>query len=144
MDDADGGMPGLADQLDHLFTTIPKPDGSGFWSTTSAAEAMARKGVVVTRGYIAQLRNGRRNNPTARVLKALADLFEVPIDYFFEDDVRAKVDADITMLFALRQSGLRNAARAVGLSPEGLALLSDIVEQMRRYDNLRHQDERPD
>lgn len=143
MDDADGGLPGLADQLDHLFTTIPKPDGTGLWTNTTAVAAMAETGVVVTRAYMSQLRRGKRNNPTARVLKAIADLFGVPIDYFLDENVRAKVDADITVLFALRRSGMRNAARTLGLSPEGLALLNDIAEQMRRYDNLRHQDERP-
>lgn len=142
MDDADGGLPGLADQLNHLFSTIPKPDGTGFWSNISAAAAMAESGVVVTNGYLSQLRRGKRNNPTARVLKAIANLFEVPIDYFLEEEVRVKVDNDISLLFALRQSGLRNAARAIGLSPEGLSLLADIAEQMRRYDNLRHRDER--
>lgn len=141
MDNADGGLPGLADRLNHLFTTIPKPDGTGFWSNKTSVRAITETGVVMTSGYMQMLRAGTRNNPTARILLAIADLFGVPITYFLDDEVRARVDRDIAVVTALRQRADVKAAESLGLTPEGLSIVADFAEHIRRYDNLRHRNE---
>lgn len=73
------GIPGLAAKLNHLFATVPAPTKSGLYSNDSAAHALEQRGVTVSGVHISHLRSGRRDNPSARLLAALAELFGVPI-----------------------------------------------------------------
>ena len=67
------GIPGLADKLNHLFATVPAPTKSGRYSNDTAAEALAAYGVTVSGVHLSHLRASRRDNPSARLLAALAD-----------------------------------------------------------------------
>lgn len=137
MNEADGGVPGLADRLNHLFSTVPRPGGKGYWTNEQAAAAVSAAGTPMSDAYIGQLRNGKRNNPSARNLAAIAELFAVPVDYFFNPEVAAKIDADLRLLSAIRDSGIQGLAlRAQGLSPETISNLAGIIEQVRRIEQL--------
>ena len=137
MSDADGGVPGLADRLNHLFSTIPRHGGQGLWTNEQASAALGAAGTYMSDAYIGQLRNGKRNNPSARNLAAIADLFAVPVDYFFNSETAAKIDADLLKLTAVRDSVIQGIAlRAQGLSPEIIPNLSGIIEQVRRIEHL--------
>ena len=74
MREADGGMPDLAQRLNHLFLTVPRPDRGGNWTNEQAAAALASQGTPMSDGYISELRNGKKNNPSARNLAAIAEL----------------------------------------------------------------------
>lgn len=140
MDDADGGVEGLSDRLNHLFSIVPRPDGRGLWNNDQAAAALAAAGTYMSAPYIGQLRSGKRNNPSARNLAALARLFAVPVDYFFDPEAAAKIDADLRLLSAIRDSGIKGVAlRAQGLSEESLAGLAGIIEQVRKFERLPEQ-----
>ena len=137
MSDTDGGVPGLADRLNHLFSTIPRPNRQGLWTNEQASAALAAAGNYMSDAYIGQLRNGKRNNPSARNLAAIAELFAVPVDYFFNSETAAKIDADLRLLAAVRDSGIKGLAlRAQGLSPESIANLAGLIEQVRKIENL--------
>ena len=137
MSDADGGVPGLADRLNHLFSTIPRPGGHGLWTNEQAAAALRGSGAGMSDGYISQLRNGKKNNPSARNLASIADLFGVPVDYFFNAETAAKIDADLRLLVAIRDSGVQDLAlRAHGLSPKTIAGVADILDQARKFEHL--------
>lgn len=137
MNEPDGGVPGLADRLNHLFSTVPKPGGKGYWTNEQAAAAVSAAGTPMSDAYIGQLRNGKRNNPSARNLAAIAELFAIPVDYFFNPDVSAKIDADLRLLTAIRDGGIQGLAlRAQGLSAETISSLADIIEQVRKAQNL--------
>ena len=137
MSDADGGVQGLADRLNHLFSTVPRPNGRGLWTNEQASAALGAAGNYMSDAYIGQLRNGKRNNPSARNLAAIAELFAVPVDYFFNSETAAKIDADLRLLTAVRDSGIQGIAlRAQGLSPESIANLAGIIEQVRRIEHL--------
>lgn len=141
MNDADGGVPGLADRLNHLFLTIPRPNSQGLWTNEQAAAELRLHGAGMSDGYISQLRNGKKNNPSARNLASIAELFGVPVDYFFSADVAAKIDADLRLLVAVRDGGVQDLAlRAHGLSQESIAGLAGIIEQVRRLEHLRKSD----
>ena len=141
MGEADGGVPDLAHRLDHLFSTIPRPDRQGHWTNEQAAAALAARGTPVSDGYISQLRNGKKNNPSARNLAAIAELFGVPVDYFFNAETAAKIDADLRLLTAVRDVGVQGVAlRASGLSAESLASLEGIIDQVRRFERLPEQE----
>lgn len=131
-----GGVPDLARRLNHLFAHVPRPDGRGLWTNEQAAAVLTAQGTPMSDGYISQMRNGKRLNPSARHLAAIAGLFEVPIDYFFNPDVTAKVDADLRMLKALRDAGVKKVATRGGMSEAILADLEGLMDRIRRFERL--------
>ena len=117
MGDSDGGMPDLAERLNHLFATVPRPDRQGYWTNEQAAAELARLGTPMSHAYLSQLRTGKRDNPSARHLAAIAELFAVPMEYFFNTEIADKIDADLRLLAAIRDSGVKGVAlRAHGAS----------------------------
>jgi hypothetical protein len=132
---SDGGMPRLAAQLNHLFATVPRPGGTALWSNESAAVALTGDGVTTSAAYLSQLRTGKRDNPSARHLAAVARLFGVPMEYFFDEGLAAKIDGDMKLLIAVREAGVENIAlRAYGLSPASLTGVADMIEHIRRLE----------
>ena len=137
MADSDGGMPDLAERLDHLFRTVPRPGGRGLWSNEQAAAELAVQGTPMSAAYLSQLRNGKRDNPSARALGALAALFAVPITYFYDVETAEKINNDLRLLSAIRDSDVQAIAlRAHGLSPEGLASVKGIIDHIRKVEQL--------
>jgi hypothetical protein len=135
--EAEGGVPGLADRLNHLFATVPRSSRQGLWTNEQASAALAAGGTYMSDGYLSQLRSGKRNNPSARNLAAIAELFAVPVDYFFNPETAAKIDADLRLLVAVRDVGVQDLAlRAHGLSAESLAGLAGIIEQVRKLEHV--------
>lgn len=135
MEQHEGGLPGLVASLDRLFGTIPRPDGRGLWTNEEAAAAMTRGGVPTSAAYLSQLRTGKRDNPSARHLAAVAQLFEVPVDYFFNADIASRIEADLALVTALRDAGVHKIAlRAHGLSPEGLTTVGQMVDLVRQHE----------
>jgi transcriptional regulator with XRE-family HTH domain len=55
--------------------------GSGGSLRQIAEEITAKTGVAVSASYLAQLRNGTRDNPSARKVAAVASFFGVPVSY---------------------------------------------------------------
>lgn len=132
-----GGLPRLADQLNHLFATVPRPGSLDLWTNEDAAAAITAAGVAISHPYLSQLRTGKRDNPSARHLAAIARFFEVPMEYFFDPTVAAKIDADLRLLAAVRDAGVQGIAlRAHGLSEESLSGLTGMIEHIRRLEQL--------
>ena len=76
----------------------------------------------------AQLRTGRRDNPTKRHLEALAQFFQVPVAYFFDDDQGAAITRELELLGVLRDAGVRSVAlRALTLSPNEASILNNLA-----------------
>lgn len=132
-----GGMPGLATLLDHLFATVPKPGGQDLWTNEEAAAAMTEAGAAISTAYLSQLRTGKRDNPSARHLAAIARLFEVPMEYFFDPTVAEKINADLRLVAAIRDAGVHGIAlRAQGLSDASLSGLAGMIDHIRRLERL--------
>ncbi|UKY53226.1 helix-turn-helix domain-containing protein [Streptomyces inhibens] len=126
----------LAAKLNHLFETVI-PAGRGPYSTEEVARAITTDGVSISGSYIWLLRRGQRDNPTLRHLEGMARFFGVPPAYFFDDQVSAKVDADLTLLTALRDSQVQQVAlRTAGLSPQTLSSISEVIERVRELEGL--------
>lgn len=138
-------LPDLAERLDRLFRTVPRSDNSGQLHTSSSvAEALQAQGVSVTSNHIRAMRNGRRNNPSFRLLAALADLFHVPLDYFVDDTVAADVDKSLDALTGMRDSGVQQVMlRAHGVSKESLEPVLSLLDQIRRIEGLDSSSEQP-
>jgi transcriptional regulator with XRE-family HTH domain len=135
--------PTLAAKIDRLFRA--GRGGRGEHGYTEVASAIRRRGgPTVSHTYLWQLRRGLRDNPTKRHLEALADFFGVPPAYFFDDAAAARVEAELELLAAMRDEGVRHlAARAHGLSPASLAAITDMVELARRVEQLNEPDGDP-
>lgn len=129
----------LAEKVDHLFRVV-HPAGSEY-TYEQVATGIRKRGIATISGpYVWQLRHGVRDNPNARVLEGLADFFGVPVGYFFDEDLAAGVDSQLELLASLRDAGVQHiATRSLNLSPEGLRVIADMVELIRRQEGLDHQ-----
>ena len=127
----------LADKLDRLFRAV-HPRGRGEYTLEEVVEGIrARGGPTISVSYLWELRTGRRGNPRRSHLQALADFFGVSPAYFFDDAATARIDAQLELLAALRDAGVRRIAlRAFGLSPETLTAIAGIVERARQLERL--------
>ena len=134
---ADDGIPGLADKLNHLFATVPGSGRNGLYSNDTAARALSERGISVSGVHISHLRSGRRKNPSARLLAAMAALFGVPIGYFFDPDLENQVTTELNALSAMKDSRAKKLmVRTQGLSPESMDDLEVIVDRIRKLEGL--------
>ena len=125
--------PTLAEKIDRLFRVVRRPSREQFSHEEVARACREATGETFSATYLWQLRTGRRDNPTKRHLEALAQFFRVPVAYFFDDDQGAAITAELELLGALRDAGVRNMAlRAVNLSPEGIDTISEMIEVLAR------------
>lgn len=130
--------PTLAARLERLFRSV-RPRGKAEYSCEDVAAAVrADGGPTISGTYVWQLRKGLRDNPTKRHLEALAGFFGVSPAYFLDDGAAARIDAELDLLMALRDAPVKQIAlRAVGLSPESLATITDVIERVRILEGLR-------
>ncbi|GGM32337.1 MULTISPECIES: helix-turn-helix domain-containing protein [Micromonospora] len=128
----------LADKINRLFEVVRRPDREPYRNEEVATACREATGESFSTTYLWQLRNGRRTNPTKRHLEALAQFFQVPAAYFFDDERSARIVEELELLGALRDSAVRQIAlRAVTLSPEGLDTISDMIEAIGRREARR-------
>ncbi len=131
------GIPGLAERLNYLFLHTPAPTRSRVYSNDTAADALAERGVTVSGVHLSHLRSGRRDNPSALLLAALADLFGVPIAYFFDSAKEEQINADLNALRAIRDERLKNLMLlAQGVSAQNLDHVETILAQIRQIEGL--------
>lgn len=96
-------------------------------------------GRTISGTYLWELATGRKRNVTLEQLAVLAEFFGVPLEYFVNDDVSRRVDAQLKLAVALRDTKVRSLAlRAEGLSSASLDAILAIVNEVRRVENLGH------
>jgi transcriptional regulator with XRE-family HTH domain len=107
------------------------------YSNDSAAAALEERGVTVSGVHLSHLRSGRRDNPSARLLAALAELFGVPYSYFFDSATEAKINAELDDLAAIRNSRAKSIMlRAQAVSPKNLEFLETTLEHLLEIEGL--------
>lgn len=126
----------LAERLDLLFRAT-HPAGRNEVSYQDVVDAIADSGgPAITPTYLYMLRTGRRTNPRAELIQALARYFKVPAGYFLDDDVDEYSD-QLRLLQALRDNGTAGLAlRAAGLSPASRNLITEMMDRLRAADGL--------
>ncbi|APX31875.1 hypothetical protein BH708_03095 [Brachybacterium sp. P6-10-X1] len=131
-------VPHLAERLDLLFRTVPRSGGSSeLHSSASVAEELQRENIRVTPNHIRALRTGRRANPSFRLLTGLAEIFQVPLDYFVDDSVSQEIQDSLEALVAMRDTGVQQIMmRAHGVSTESLGPVLSLLDQIRRMEGL--------
>ena len=127
----------LATKLDRLFQAV-RPGGRGEYSYQEVADSIRSEGgPTISATYLWQLRKGLRDNPTRNHLAALARFFGVSPAYFFDEDTAEVVDAQLSLLAAMRDASVRTVAlRAAGLSVESLAAVQVVIDHARRLEGL--------
>ncbi|SMD23844.1 transcriptional regulator [Kibdelosporangium aridum] len=135
---SEGTAPTLAAKIDRLFQIVRRPDGEQYTNEEVATACREATGESFSATYLWQLRTGRRDNPTKRHLEALAEFFDVPVAYFFDDDQGKQIHAELELLGALRNAEVRNVAlRAVNLSEDGLGTINDMIDVIARREAER-------
>jgi transcriptional regulator with XRE-family HTH domain len=135
---ADGPDNGeLASRLTKLFEVM-RTAGTAPLSNAAAAAAITEKtGVSISPAYLWQLRSGIKRNPTVAHLRAIAEFFGVPASYLIDRDPDQKIDAQLTLIQALRDVGVRDlAVRTSGLTPEAITSLAAMVDEVRKLQDL--------
>ena len=116
----------MALRMQYLLVTNRKPDGSAY-----SIDEMAR-GTGVSRSYLRNMLTGRQDNPSRKVIAALARFFDVSPVYFFEptgDQAAAGHAPASEMDVALRS--------AEQLGPEGRRILLDMIRLAQRITEQR-------
>ncbi|OMB99363.1 XRE family transcriptional regulator [Mycobacterium colombiense] len=127
----------LALRLTKLFEVMRKA-GTAPLSNAAAAAAITKKtGVSISPAYLWQLRSGVKRNPTVAHLRAIADFFGVPASYLIDRDPDQKIDAQLSLMQALRDVGVRDlAVRTSGLTPQAITSLAAMVDEVRKLQDL--------
>jgi transcriptional regulator with XRE-family HTH domain len=127
----------LGDKLEHLFRTVLRSDHREFSNEEVAAAIGRDQGLGISASYIWYLRTGQRDNPTFKHLSALARFFGVPPAYFFDEQIRVEVEAELGLLSAMKDAGVRDIAlRAAGLSTASLEAIREVIARVRQLEGL--------
>lgn len=140
-----GGQEGgsLAAKITHLITTL-YPEGRPGYAKL-AAQIRERTGATLSSTYLWELASGRKRNLTQETLGTLAAFFGVPAEYFLDDAVTSRVDAQLELAQALRNHKVRSIAlRADGLSDDTLDALLAMVTEARKIERLGPPAEQPE
>lgn len=128
----------LAEKLEHLLSVTARA-GHKAPSNEDVATAIniAAGEKTISATYVWQLRTGRKTNPTMRHLEALAQYCGVSAAYFLNDDESVKIDEQLALLDALKQSDARNIAlRSTELSESSRQAVSNMIDQLRKLEGL--------
>ena len=131
----------LAEKTEWLFQNVRDPvDGQSYSNARIAAKIQeCVPGFRVTATTIWNIRTGKSENPSWRLIEGLAKAFGVSPLYFSDDDeteVRQTQD-ELALLAALRDTTVRQLAlRAQGMTPESLATVLELVERVRQLEGL--------
>lgn len=126
-------MPGLADRLNELFRTVRRPGTRDFWNNETAAWEISRSGPPVSAAYLSQLRTGKRLNPSARHLAALAGIFQVGMESFFAPSEGAGSAAGSG---GPPPTAWRMVSLLDGVSPAGVAAIERAIARVRAAEQL--------
>jgi transcriptional regulator with XRE-family HTH domain len=125
----------LASRLNRLFDDVRpvRPGGRPYTNEEVAASIKTTNPQIRVGGaYLSALRNGTKKRPSMELLAALARHFDKPISYFFDDEGAGATDQLARL--AKNSQVRRLAFRALDLSPEGLAAVSELIEQKLQAD----------
>jgi transcriptional regulator with XRE-family HTH domain len=136
--EAEGAETGeLAARLNKLFEIMRRPNTPPLSNAAAAAAITSQTGVSISPAYLWQLRNGVKDNPTIQHLRAVAEFFGVPASYLIDRDPAPQIDAQLNLLQALRDGGVRDLAmRANGLTPQALNSMALILDRVRELERL--------
>ncbi|MEU7059068.1 hypothetical protein [Streptomyces sp. NPDC046197] len=130
-------MHDLDERLGSLITTFYPDERKRPGYARLARLIRERTGGSISATYLWELATGRKRNVTLEQLAVLAEFFGVPLEYFINDEVSRRVNTQLALAVALRDTRVRSLAlRAEGLSSASLDALLTIVNEARRVEKL--------
>lgn len=122
----------FAERLNRLFDAVRGPDGRPYTNDAVIAAIQVAGGATISRGYLSELRSGKKDNPTLRAIVALAAFFGVDPAYFVADSAAAESGAaELELVRAMRDAEVRNLAmRASRLSPAELDVITTMIDKV--------------
>lgn len=130
----------LAEKTEWLFQNVRDPEDGQPYSNANIAAMIEQlcPGFSVTPTTIWNIRTGRSDNPSWKLIEGLAKAFGVTPLYFTDDDAEQQTQEELALLAALRDAGVRSLAlRAQGLSAQSLATVRELIERVRELEGLR-------
>ncbi|MGW2376672.1 MULTISPECIES: hypothetical protein [Kitasatospora] len=135
VDEIDPEAVQLGQRVEYLFEHV-QPLGRRFTLQEVVDGIRAQGGPNAPKlsvGRLWALVKGKASNPTISTLRALGDFFGVPQAYFIDDDVAARVSAQLSLISAMRANDVRSvalrAATVATMSSQGLDIVRSLVEQ---------------
>lgn len=126
----------FAVRLNHLFATI-HPAGKRSHTNAELARASNARSHPISAQYIAQLRSGKRINPSAATIAAIAEFFLVDSLYFTDDTYYRALNEELARLAEIADDGaLRIASCNAGLSEQSRQELIATGDCRRGRENL--------
>jgi transcriptional regulator with XRE-family HTH domain len=115
----------FAKKLNTLFETKTKLDGTKY----TQEEVIQGTNGVLTRAYLWKLRTGRAKNPGFNIVQALADFFDIDINYF-----RVSEDEEKAVLEKAQRNKLVSevALRASMFSEETVLAIINMMEYIEK------------
>ena len=131
----------LAEKTEWLFQNVRDPVDGQLYSNARIAAKIEEcmPGFSVTATTIWNIRTGKSENPSWRLIEGLAKAFGVSPLYFSEDDESGvkQTQEELALLAALRDSTVRQLAlRAHGMTPASLTTVLELVERVRQLEGL--------
>ena len=125
----------LAQKVDWLFSLRRTAQNRQY----TYSQVQRATGNRITASYVWKLRTGTMSNPGLSALAALADFFEVPLDYFAEGGEYLEDSLLLTHTTpenrVARQDALQLVNEHAGsLSDEGLRAVMEVVEYLRAHE----------
>jgi transcriptional regulator with XRE-family HTH domain len=119
-----------------LLITDARAGGVAPHSYRELSSAIEKSGgPAMSPAYIQQLATGKRINPKIHYVEALAQLFGVPVSYFFET---AEPASEIPRRPVHDEANVL-AMRAQELSPQGRRQVMDLLELVERYERAERE-----
>lgn len=134
----------FAELLDYLFREV-HPKGRGPYTYAEVSQGIRdTSGVGISASAIQQLRSGTNTNPKMQTIRGLAGFFGVNPGYFFDEEEAERQRAEIQVVAAMRDQGVRRVAlRANGLSTSSLHMLNTVIDQARRLEGMPQESDEP-
>lgn len=131
----------LAEKTEWLFQNVRDPVDGQLYSNARIAAKIEEcmPGFSVTATTIWNIRTGKSENPSWRLIEGLAKAFGVSPLYFSEDDESGakQTQEELALLAALRDNSVRQLAlRAHGMTSASLATVLELIERVRQLEGL--------
>lgn len=126
----------LAERIQRLFDEVRKPMTGGERRRYTLEEVAA--GTGLSTGFLSQLRNGTRQDTTVRRIQALADFFDVDVEYFFASRRGDHIADELALIGALRELGATDLLfRMANLPPQQRAVIREVIAALEHDSSKR-------
>ncbi len=119
----------VPDRVNRLFDVMHRAATPPV-TNAEVAERITLQGVAITEDEIRQLRAGTKQDASMRQLSALAEFFGVAARYLTDPNGDRSIDAQLTLLEAMRDSGVQGVHRCRTTQRKPETLSPKVIEEL--------------